>query len=447
MKLPVVLAVLTGTFVLACSTVTPVPTEPIPNIDATVEARVAQERATMESTVSQERATVLPTLRALIEIEPKVRPTPTLTLNEIFHRNSIGELSDEEAAQILVKRKQGNSGTTSTTSSTVEPEITPTAEPTALREPTPIPILNSAVGYWSYMLELINQDRKEHGLAVVSFGNNVAPQIHAEELFENGFTGHWGLDGLKPYMRYTLAGGTGVESENVYGSIAARIPGVRYTKTPVKESLRKTQEGLMQSPGHRENILNPQHEKVNLGIACDDIGCTVVQQFESNFIEFVLLPTIENRLLRFTGATLKGTAYFNADVYYDPLPIPLTANQIRTAYCYDSGTPILSIREPAPPGSYYSTHISERSWPDCREPRDTEGFEQPIRTALPNQNGLVPWEYASTYVTTGNQFDIAVDISDYISEYGDGVYTIVIWGKSNAGFNPLTTLSIFTESP
>ena len=171
-----------------------------------------------------------------------------------------------------------------------------------------------------------------------------------------------------------------------------------------------------------------------------------MQQFESNFIEFVLLPTIENGLLRFAGATLKGTAYFNADVYYDPLPIPLTANQIRTAYCYDRGTPILSIREPAPPGSYYSTHISERSWPDCREPRDTEGFEQPI-TALPKQNGLVPWEDASTYVTTGIQFDIVVDISDYISEYGDGVYTIVIWGKSNAGFNPLTTLSIFTESP
>ena len=243
MKLPLVLAVLIGILGLACSTVAPAPAEPTPNIDATVEARVAQERATMESTVSQERATVVPTLRALIEIEPKVRPTPTLTLNEIFHRNSIGELSDEEAAQILVKRKQGNSGTTSTTSSTVEPEITPTAEPTPLREPTPVPILNSAVGYRSYMLELINQDRKEHGLAVVSFGNNVAAQIHAEELFENGFTGHWGLDGLKPYMRYTLAGGTGVESENVSGGIAPKIPGVRYAKTPVKESLRETSEG------------------------------------------------------------------------------------------------------------------------------------------------------------------------------------------------------------
>ena len=45
MKVPVVLAVLIGTLVLACSTAAPTPAEPTPNIDATVEAKVAQERA------------------------------------------------------------------------------------------------------------------------------------------------------------------------------------------------------------------------------------------------------------------------------------------------------------------------------------------------------------------------------------------------------------------
>ena len=41
MKLRVVLAVLTGALVLACSTAAPAPAEPTPNIDATVEARIA----------------------------------------------------------------------------------------------------------------------------------------------------------------------------------------------------------------------------------------------------------------------------------------------------------------------------------------------------------------------------------------------------------------------
>jgi len=107
----------------------------------------------------------------------------------------------------------------------------------------------------------------------------------------------------------------------------------------------------------------------------------------------------------------------------------------------------LFIREPAPPGSYYSTDITDFSWPDCRDPRDTDGSEKPIRTALPDQNGLVPFEDASVYVTEGNQFNIAADISNYISQYGDGVYTITIWGESNAGFSPLTNYSIFVKSP
>ena len=45
MKLTVVLAVLVGTLLLACSSVTPVPAEPTPDIDATIEAKVTQVRA------------------------------------------------------------------------------------------------------------------------------------------------------------------------------------------------------------------------------------------------------------------------------------------------------------------------------------------------------------------------------------------------------------------
>ena len=49
MKLPVVLAVLIGTLTLACSTA---PAEPTPNIDATVEARLAQKLAARPTTMA-----------------------------------------------------------------------------------------------------------------------------------------------------------------------------------------------------------------------------------------------------------------------------------------------------------------------------------------------------------------------------------------------------------
>jgi hypothetical protein len=44
MKLTVVLTVLFGTLILACSSATPAPSYPTPNIDATVEAKLSQER-------------------------------------------------------------------------------------------------------------------------------------------------------------------------------------------------------------------------------------------------------------------------------------------------------------------------------------------------------------------------------------------------------------------
>ena len=70
MKLTVVLAVVIGTLVLACSTVTPVPAdpthrantpttlEPTPNIDETVEARLALEQV-VDATVQPKEPTTL----------------------------------------------------------------------------------------------------------------------------------------------------------------------------------------------------------------------------------------------------------------------------------------------------------------------------------------------------------------------------------------------------
>ena len=86
MKLTVVLAVLIGTLVLACSTAAPAPAEPTPDIDATVEARVAQERAvdaTVEARMAEERAsqpTSIPSPTDTQASIPTYTPHPTYTL-------------------------------------------------------------------------------------------------------------------------------------------------------------------------------------------------------------------------------------------------------------------------------------------------------------------------------------------------------------------------------
>jgi hypothetical protein len=59
----------------------------------------------------------------------------------------------------------------------------------------------------AFALDLINQDRIANGLEPVDLGSNTAAQFHAEDMMEHGYISHWGLNGLKPYMRYTVAGG------------------------------------------------------------------------------------------------------------------------------------------------------------------------------------------------------------------------------------------------
>ena len=52
----------------------------------------------------------------------------------------------------------------------------------------------------------------------MTMGNNVAAQVTRRDLPGRNCTGgHWGVDGLKPYMRYSLAGGYHSNGENGSG--------------------------------------------------------------------------------------------------------------------------------------------------------------------------------------------------------------------------------------
>ena len=94
------------------------------------------------------------------------------------------------------------------------PKATPT--PTLIPTPHPSPSMRY-VAEKQYMLQLINQARTAEGLSPVVLGDNDAAQLHAEASLENCFSSHWGVDGLKPYMRYSLAGGYQSNAENGSG--------------------------------------------------------------------------------------------------------------------------------------------------------------------------------------------------------------------------------------
>ena len=128
MRLLVVVSVLIGSFVLACSTAAPAPAEPTPNIDATV---VAGIQGTQEARVAQERAidaTVEARLNEAKTSQPTSGPSPTDTPMPV-----------PTSAPMLAPTPEPPPTDTPTLVPTASPVPTPTFKPTLSPTPTPFP--------------------------------------------------------------------------------------------------------------------------------------------------------------------------------------------------------------------------------------------------------------------------------------------------------------------
>ena len=83
MKLTVVLAILLGTLALACSTVTPVPIEPTPNIDSIVEAKLKELLASQDTPTPYPTYTQPPSPSHTSKNQPTYTSVPTPTLRPL----------------------------------------------------------------------------------------------------------------------------------------------------------------------------------------------------------------------------------------------------------------------------------------------------------------------------------------------------------------------------
>ena len=328
------------------------------------------------------------------------------------------------------------------------------------RKLDPTPVLDQSAELAElkqYMLDLINRDRADQGLPPVRLGTNTASQRHAEDMLANSYLAHWGRDGLKPYMRYTLAGGVDYEAENVSGPVF-REEGVRYVVTPPKESLAEAQVGLMNSPGHRRNILNPWHKIVNLGIACNESACAVSQQFQGDYIEFDRGPVISDGYLGFSGTMTDGFALSGVQVWYDPPPHPLTLGQLDATHSYGLGRPVVFLRRPLDKNSYYTENSSEFEWEsgvdpyevDPNTPRakpicDGDVCSYPPTPPSKVYTTDVPWVTAEVWDVAEGDFTVVADISEVLNAYGPGVYTVSVWADRDNDSVPLTRYSIFVK--
>ncbi len=133
--------------------------------------------------------------------------------------------------------------------------------------PVSIPEKSQTIPY-QYAVEQINKDRIERGLAPVALSNNKAAQIHAEDVLNHRTISHWLSNGEKPYVTYSKNGGTGYVAQNVAISQCSGF----CTGYDLEEQIRDSQYEMMYNDaasdwGHRDNIIDPHHTHVSLGIA------------------------------------------------------------------------------------------------------------------------------------------------------------------------------------
>ena len=301
------------------------------------------------------------------------------------------------------------------------------------------------------MLELINAERKKAGVGAVSLGDNIAAQLHADASLDNCFSSHWGIDGLQPRMRYSLAGGYQSNSENVSGLDYCIKASDGYAPNgSINREIQETLDGWMNSPGHRRNLLNPQHRKVNVGIAWDRYNTVMVQHFEGDYVEYDRLPSISNSVLSLSGKTSNGVTFgaekdLGAQIFYDPPPHTLTRGQVSRTYCGGSGRQVAGLRWPLTGGYRWTTDEFTVTHNPCPDPYDVSPDAPPARSASEahrlwqeaynasqsrqGQSITVPWITASAWTASGTTFAVKADISDVLDRYGDGVYSVTLWGN------------------
>ena len=322
----------------------------------------------------------------------------------------------------------------------------PTPRPTRTPQPTATPTPSSGLpdeelDSLRYLaLRLINNDRGDHGLPPVILGVNPAAQLHAEDMLEHDYFGHWWADGRKPYMVYTQTGGTSYASENAATSgwrdlewNAARCGSlfVRCEVPTPAAAITDHQWSMMYDDahanwGHRDNILGESHRAVNIGVASNGRRVTFVQHFEGGAVEADGPPVLDaHRVLslsltkRETGVAIGGVV----SIAHDPPPTPKTPVQIDTldSYCLGGG---------------FTTNC-----PDSHAARILEPPGAGYHYSNLDANEVV----ASSWTETADGFSFTADVWHLLA--GPGVYTVVVWRDSGVRqlSEVLVELSLFVE--
>ena len=278
----------------------------------------------------------------------------------------------------------------------------------------------------SYALGLVNQDREANGESPVTLGTVPSGQQHADSMVYYGYFSHWDTQGYKPYMRYTLLGGTGAVAENIGQSTCTDSPPDSSlltvqpcTLSAIESGIAASEWGMMNNDlqccnnGHRDNILDSRHNRVSIGIAYDASSSTLyfVEDFEDQYLSLSSPVAGSGGLISIQGALSTSLSVSQLAVYYDPTPSPMTVSQLDATFAYGPGTFVGGVFPPCSSGcEYYPGAVSV---------------------------------YANEWYTTSKSVNIQFSLSQFKNADGPGVYTIYLQTTDSSG-SAFFMYSVFT---
>ena len=247
-------------------------------------------------------------------------------------------------------------------------------------------------------------------------------QQHADSMLQYGYFSHWDTQGFKPYMRYSILNGTGFVEENVAYEFTT-LPSFTSPQS-VERAINSLEWQMMNNDtaccnnGHRDNILTPSHNRVSIGIAYDATHVYFVEDFETYLAE-LKSPIAQGNLVILSGNTSAPLNPTSVLVFYDSTPSSLSTSQLETSYYGPYGQ-----------GNFLGGVIAPCNGLLGRCLRYAQGIT----------------DQASVWQVSSGSIDIQFSLSDFVSQNGNGVYTVyLVQGNQN---NPvfLTSISVFVSS-
>jgi hypothetical protein len=260
---------------------------------------------------------------------------------------------------------------------------------------------NRNLGITQFALSLINHDRANESLSPVTLSPIMSAQEHASSMLRFRYFSHMNINGLKPYARYGAAGGKGAVFENI--AYCTSSPPMFATANSVTSVLEKLEWDMMYDDAksknlHRDNILNPFHNRVSIGVAFDNESVYFVQDFENSYLQIAEPFVPLDHEFMISGDTSVNVEKPNVAIYFDSWPTQIELSRIQYDLKYG--------------GSYAMGDFVGGVFPESEKGR----------SYYPDSVTV----YSSQWSISSNKIFLRFSLSPFVREKGKGLYTVCV---------------------